>query len=144
MMRYLKYIILLLIFPFYTIHGNAQDYIPEDSLKNKSFSELKDSFYSKLETAKKDAAKQIANFKINKAKKEHNIEVIANSYILLHFIANNMTNATKYIDSAISISKTNNLDKILHESYIHKGVLNSLKGQPEQALSYYIKARDFF
>lgn len=112
-----------------------------DTLKEKSFKELKELFYETDDDSLKFA---IALYTMNKAKEKKNYIALANSYQRLYRSVSDLDLGEKYLDSSISLAKENKIEKILAESYFYKGYLNQEKNKYNLALKYYIIANNHF
>ncbi|AZB24679.1 helix-turn-helix domain-containing protein [Chryseobacterium bernardetii] len=108
-----------------------------DSLKTYSYKELKNKFYTYYENIKIEQSKVIAQYYLQKAKKEQNTVQIADAYVLIHF-NENFSNAIKYLDSAATITK--NLKGTIYPSqtYLMKGNLYYKHDNLKYALDNYI------
>lgn len=108
-----------------------------DSLKVFSYKKLKNKFYNYYENIKFEQSKVIAQYYLQKAKKEQNTLQIADGYVLIHF-NESFSNAMKYLDSAATITK--NLKGTIYPSqtYLLKGNLYSKSNNVKFALDNYI------
>ena len=108
-----------------------------DSLKILSYKELKNKFYNYYENIKTDQSKIIAQYYLQKAKKEKNALQIADGYVLIHF-NENFSNALKYLDSTATVTK--NLKGTIYPSqtYLMKGNLYYKHDNLKKALDNYI------
>lgn len=108
-----------------------------DSLKAFTYKELKNKFYNYYENIRFEQSKVIAQYYLQKAKKEQNTLQIADGYVLIHF-NENFSNAIKYLDSAATITK--NLKGTIYPSqtYLLKGNLYSKSNNVKFALDNYI------
>ncbi len=126
----------LFLFIFFSNLLYTQNKI-SDSLKTYSYKELKDKFYTYYENIKIEQSKVIAQYYLQKAKKEQNALQIADGYVLIHF-NENFSNAIKYLDSAATITK--NLKGTIYPSqtYLMKGNLYYKHDNLKYALDNYI------
>lgn len=92
---------LILLFIFFSTQISAQT--NKDSLAQKSFTEIKRTFYTIIKTDS-IKAKKIAGIYLEKAKKNMDTLKIAKGYNLFSFISHDIEKE-KYIDSIISITK---------------------------------------
>lgn len=108
-----------------------------DSLKTFSYKELKDKFYNYYENIKTDQSKIIAQYYLQKAKKEQNTLQIADGYVLIHF-NENLSNALKYLDSTATVTKNLKGTKYPSQTYLMKGNLYYKHDNLKKALDNYI------
>ncbi|MFP8896166.1 helix-turn-helix domain-containing protein [Chryseobacterium sp. EZn1] len=108
-----------------------------DSLKTYSYKELKDKFYTYYENIKIEQSKVIAQYYLQKAKKEQNALQIADGYVLIHF-NENFSNALKYLDSTATITKNLKGTKYPSQTYLMKGNLYYKHDNLKKALDNYI------
>ncbi|MDV7697831.1 helix-turn-helix domain-containing protein [Chryseobacterium soli] len=108
-----------------------------DTLNKFSYSELKNTFYGYDDNSKANQAKLIANYYLQKAKKEKNILQIAEGYNLVH-LNKDFPTALKYIDSLSIISKNIKGDLYPARIYIIKGNLYYKYDYLKLALDNYI------
>ncbi|OCA79707.1 hypothetical protein BBH99_05515 [Chryseobacterium contaminans] len=108
-----------------------------DSLKTFSYKELKDKFYNYYENIKTDQSKVIAQYYLQKAKKEQNALQIADGYVLIHF-NENFSNALKYLDSTATVTKNLKGTKYPSQTYLMKGNLYYKHDNLKKALDNYI------
>ncbi|WP_167356276.1 helix-turn-helix domain-containing protein [Chryseobacterium jejuense] len=108
-----------------------------DSLKTFSYKELKNKFYNYYENIKTDQSKIIAQYYLQKAKKEQNTLQIADGYVLIHF-NENLSNALKYLDSTATVTKNLKGTKYPSQTYLMKGNLYYKHDNLKKALDNYI------
>ena len=108
-----------------------------DTLSELNYAQLKDKFYNYNENIQTDKAKIIAQYYLQKGKKEKNNLQIADGYVLIHF-NENFSNALKYLDSTAIITK--NLKGTIYPSqtYLMKGNLYYKYDNLKVALDNYI------
>ncbi|MGE8536617.1 MAG: helix-turn-helix domain-containing protein [Chryseobacterium sp.] len=129
----MKYIIIILLFSNWV---NAQKN-KIDSLYELKYSELKNKFYDYYDHIKVQQSEQIAQYYLQKAKKEKNILEIAEGYNLMHFNKDFPT-ALKYVDSLAA--RTKNITGNLYpaRTYLIKGNLYYKNDNLKSALDNYI------
>ncbi|MDM1557389.1 AraC family transcriptional regulator [Chryseobacterium indologenes] len=131
----MKYIILIiLLFSCNLISAQRNQF---NSLYEFTYSELKDKFYDYYENNKNSEAKQIANYYLQKAKKENNTLEIAEGYILIHFNKDFPT-ALQYLDSLTVITKNIKANSYPARTYLIKGNLYYRYDNLKPALDNYI------
>jgi AraC-like DNA-binding protein len=108
-----------------------------DSLYELKYSELKNKFYDYYDHIKVQQSEQIAQYYLQKAKKEKNILEIAEGYNLMHFNKDFPT-ALKYVDSLAA--RTKNITGNLYpaRTYLIKGNLYYKNDNLKSALDNYI------
>ncbi|QRA42789.1 helix-turn-helix domain-containing protein [Chryseobacterium cucumeris] len=126
----------LFLFIFFSNLLYTQNKI-SDSLKTYSYKELKDKFYTYYENIKIEQSKVIAQYYLQKAKKEQNALQIADGYVLIHF-NENFSNALKYLDSTATITKNLKGTKYPSQTYLMKGNLYYKHDNLKKALDNYI------
>ncbi len=114
-------------------------FVVPDSLKGKSFEELKKSI---LQNAKKtDISKMIAFIYIHKAKKDKDtLEIVHGYHFLSYFIFGN--EKLKYIDSIIFLTKNKNYPSYPMKGFLEKGNFYYNKRMFSNALDNYLKGRN--
>jgi len=108
-----------------------------DSLSEFNYTQLKNKFYEYDENSKTGQAKHIAQYYLQKAKKEKNILQIAEGYNLMH-LNEDFSTALKYIDSLSVITKDIQGDLYPARIYIIKGNLYYKYDNLKLALDNYI------
>ncbi|WP_326984186.1 helix-turn-helix domain-containing protein [Chryseobacterium sp. MYb264] len=131
----MKSIYLLLIILFSNLFYSQNKQV--DSLRAFNYKELKNKFYNYNDNIKVDNAKVIAQYYLQKAKKENNNLAIADGYVLTHF-NEDFSNALKYLDSTTVV--TRNLKGTIYPSqtYLMKGNLYYKYDNLKLALDNYI------
>jgi len=119
----------------------SQNHDALDSLMQKTYAELRKTFYKQNDKAIKN---HYGNAYIEKAKREKDTIEIANGYDLLckYYFTDN-TLAVKYVDSIISITKNVKHKYYPSRGYLNKGILLVHSKQYKEALVSYLKAEKF-
>lgn len=131
-MKYIIPIILLLSGNLAGIQKNQFN-----NLYEFTYSQLRDKFYDYYEDNKNSEAKQIANYYLQKAKKEKNTREIAEGYVLVHFNEDFPT-GIKYLDSLAHITKNIQGTPYPARTYLLKGNLYYKYDNLKPALDNYI------
>lgn len=121
---------------FYT-----QNKITND-LQAYSFDALKNQFYNHYENSRIDQSKTIAQYYLQKAKREKNIMQIAEGYILMH-LNEDLPIALKYLDSLEIITKNIKGNLYPARTYITKGNLYFKHDNLKASLDNYILGLQF-
>lgn len=108
-----------------------------DSLKTFNYKDLKNKFYTYYDNDKTIESKSIANYYLQKAKKEKNNGEIAEGYIITH-LNENFSNALKYLDSLSVLSKNKQTSISAAKIYILKGNLYYKYDNLKASLNNYI------
>jgi AraC-like DNA-binding protein len=127
----------------FTIPLSAQikGFVIPDSLKGKTYEELRNGFSLVIEDVKK-AEIYIKSFKA-KAIKEQNAEMLAESYHLYAIINKKFEYKIKYLDSSIVESKAHAFQEYPARAILYKAILYDNQFQFEKALDYYTQALDY-
>lgn len=136
--KHIKIIISIGLF-FMIIQSYAQSLPTIDSLVNKSYIYLEKIYYTKEYT---DSGKKYLNAYIRKAKLEDNIiEIITGYHLYADYYDNTYSIATKYIDSAITLAKTNKIKTKSYPARLYgkKGYIERVEGNFKRAIDYYLK-----
>lgn len=112
-----------------------------DSLKTKSFDQLEKSFKNNFR-ANKTEAEAYANCFLIKGKKNKIDIKIADGYLMLHRLSDDKS-ALVYLDSMMILSKKMQNSDYLSDGYMYRGNYYYLKGEYSNALTNYLKARDY-
>jgi len=113
-----------------------------DTLKNKSFNELKTIFYNSLDDI--NTARDVARFTLELAKEKRNTRAISNSYIRIYgtyFEENEIGKI--YLDSSIINSEKFNHNDLLAEAYFLRGNVFYRIGDDEKASEDFLNAKKF-
>ncbi|ASW75609.1 hypothetical protein IQ37_09630 [Chryseobacterium piperi] len=113
-----------------------------DSLKTLGYDKLKNKFYGYYENEDTLKTKKVAEYYLQKAKKEKNNLQIAEGYILVHFNEDFPT-ALKYIDSLAIITKDVKGNLYPTRTYLMKGNLYFKHDYLKKALDNYVIALQY-
>ncbi|QHI37097.1 hypothetical protein IMCC3317_24750 [Kordia antarctica] len=139
-MNKFKTSIKVFFFAFFSISVYSQQ-LEIDTLKNKSFKELRNIFYKSFNNNKNEVASSIARYTLESAKTKKDSVNIINAYIRLSRVNENIEIlGIKYIDSSIYVSKRSLNEELLAESYYFKGKLYENLNKYNLALNYYFKS----
>lgn len=108
-----------------------------DTLKKSNYPELKNNFYHFFDNDKSYEAKIIAQYYLEKAKKDKNSIQIAEGYNLMHFNEDFPT-ALKYVDSLTAVTKNVAGDLYPARTYLIKGNLYYKYDNLKAALDNYV------
>jgi len=113
-----------------------------DSLGNKSYNELIESISIHYTKNPKNAIIYTKAY-LNKAKKDNDNEKIIESYFYMSELYKNHETAIIYIDSAITLNTTKNINYLLAPIYNQKGKLYYSNGDYKKALDNFIRSKEF-
>lgn len=113
-----------------------------NKLQTYSFDKLKGQFYNYYENSKIDQSKTIAQYYLQKAKREKNTLQIAEGYILMH-LNEDLPTALKYLDSLEIITKNIKGNLYPARTYITKGNLYFKHDNLKASLDNYILGLQF-
>lgn len=108
-----------------------------NSLKEYTYTDLQQKFYDYGKVEKTNEAKNIAQYYLQRAKKEKNNDEIAEGYVLMHF-NENLPNALKYLDSLAVITKNSTKNTYPARVYLLKGNVFFNSDNQVKALENYI------
>lgn len=131
-MKFKCSIFLVLIFKLFFAQNNSVD-----TLKEYTYTDLKDKFYSYNSIDKNKEARLISQYYLRKAKKENNKDQISEGYVLMHF-NENQANALKYLDSLAISTKNSTKNTYPARVYLLKGNIYFKFDNQVKALENYL------
>ena len=128
---------------YYTLRLYQTNDSVQQPLVNLSYQKLLEKYEEKRHTDS-TATHQIANYYLNKAKKDQDTIELANAhYMLLRLNWDNATVAYKHCDTIINLTKNSNHKYYPARAYIGKGIISKELEKHNDALGYYITALQY-
>ena len=133
---------LLFFFSYFSFSQSISGIKIPDSLKNKNYEYLEDS-YNKYFKKDQFKAEYFANIILIRAKKEKNQEFIFDGYYKIATAkASNLENGYPFADSLIVLTKNVNTKEYPAKAYILKGILLNDEEKFDESLNYYVIAEN--
>ncbi|NMR33568.1 helix-turn-helix domain-containing protein [Chryseobacterium aquaticum] len=141
-MKHFFKLFIFFVFQSFCFSQSIKDFRIPDSLKNKNFEELVNSYDKTLQTDNRKA-EYYANVILHKAKQEKKRDLLYDGYYkIARAIGLQSRNGHPYADSLLAITQNVNNKDYPANAYIIKGVLLYNEGRFMEALNYYTKAQN--